>query len=137
VSDHVFIPCGAAELVRQIGRGNLMAISGGRVMRRETGITLPVDCGYSVTVDLAAGDTYVVRRIFRRGRKEWIRGERTSVYCDEVGEAAYYASCFRSYDGNQWPAMRDPHSGGIVRARAETWESGSDAYRHIPGGRSR
>lgn len=98
-----FIPCDAAELVRQIGRGNLMAISGGRVMTRETGVTLPVDCGYSVTVDLAADDTYVVRRIFRRGRREWVRGERTDVYCDDVGEVAYMASSFRSYSGDEWP----------------------------------
>jgi len=101
----IFIPCDAAELVRQIGRGNILAISGGRVMARETGITLPVDCGYSVTVDLAAGDTYVVRRIFRRGRREWVRGERADVYCDEVGEVAYLASSFRSYSGDEWPRM--------------------------------
>jgi hypothetical protein len=105
-AETIFIPCDAAELVRQIGQRNILAISGGRVYGRNTGITLPVDCGYSVTVDLAAGDTYVVRRIFRRGRKEWIRGERTNVYCDDVGEAAYYASCFRSYSGDEWPKRR-------------------------------
>jgi hypothetical protein len=130
----IFIPCDAAELVRQIGRRNLLAISGGRVMRRETGVTLPVDCGYSVTVDLAAGDTYVVRRIFRRGRREWTRGERTNVYCDEVGEAAYYASCFRSYDGSDWPTRTDAHRNGAVHAAAETWEDGPDAYRQAAGG---
>jgi hypothetical protein len=102
----VFIPCDSNELLAQIGRANILSISGGRVEPRRTGVTLPVDCGYSVTVDLAAGDTYVVRRIFRRGARQWIRGERTGVYCDEVGEAAYYASCFRSYNGAEWPAQR-------------------------------
>ena len=106
MNDLILIPCDAQTLVDQIGRRNILAISGGRVLARETGITLPVDCGYSVTVDLAAGDTYVVRRIFRRGRREWIHGERTDVYCEEVGEAAYYASCFRSYNENDWPERR-------------------------------
>jgi len=127
-TETIFIPCDAGELLRQIGRGNLMAISGGRVMRRTTGITLPVDCGYSVTVDLAAGDTYVVRRIFRRGRKQWVRGEHTEVYCEEVGEAAYYASCFRSYNEDDWPTRTNAHRGGTVQAAAETWEDGPDAY---------
>jgi hypothetical protein len=98
-----FIECDARELVAQIGRGNLMAISGSRVIARPTGVTLPVDCGYSVTVDLAAGDTYTVRRIFRRGTKTWVKGERTQVYAEELGEVAYFASCFRSYSADVWP----------------------------------
>jgi len=133
---HMFIRCDAPELVRQIGRRNVLAISGGRVIGRSTGITLPAGCGYSVTVDLAAGDTYVVRRVFGRAGKQWIKGERAGVSCDEVGEAAYYASCFRSYDENQWPVVRAPRSGGAASTRAKTWESGPDAYRHTPGGRS-
>lgn len=91
-----------ADMVTQIGRMNILAISGGRIIRRETGITLPVGAGYSVTVDLTAGDDYTVRRMFKRGSKTWIKGERTMVYCDEVADAAYYASCFRSYDERQW-----------------------------------
>lgn len=59
---------------------------------------LPVGSGYSVTVDLAANDTYTVRRVFKRGAKVWVKGEQTEVYCDEVGEIAYQASSFRSYD---------------------------------------
>jgi hypothetical protein len=84
------------QLLAQIGRTNVLAISGGRVTVRETGITLPVDCGYSVTVDLADNDTYTVRRIFKRGAKTWIKGERCDVYADDVADAAYYASCFRN-----------------------------------------
>jgi len=40
-----FIECDTDELVRQIRRGNLMAISGGRVIRRETGVTLSGPAG--------------------------------------------------------------------------------------------
>jgi hypothetical protein len=93
-----FIPCDPRVLVAQIGTGNVLAISGGRVQVRETGITLPVDCGYSVTVDLDGNDTYVVRRTFKRGAKVWIKGEQRGVYCEDVGESAYRASCFRDGD---------------------------------------
>lgn len=97
-STETFIPCDAKVLVAQIGMPNIWAISGGRITRRETGVTLPVGSGYSVTVDLDASDTYVVRRVFKRGAKTWIKGEMTDVYADQVGEAAYEASSFRSYD---------------------------------------
>ena len=91
-----FRPCDTRELIRQIGTMNVMAISGGRVMRRESGVTLPVGAGYSVTVDLDWDDTYIVRRVFKRGAKVWIKGQQRNVYFDEVGEAAYRASCFRN-----------------------------------------
>jgi hypothetical protein len=92
------IPCDHQALLAQIGKWNLMAISGRRVIFRETGVTLPVSSGYKVTVDLAAGDTYTVRRIMTRGAKLWVKGERTDVYCEEVGEVAYQASCFRNVE---------------------------------------
>jgi hypothetical protein len=94
--ENTFRECDARTLVTQIGRMNVLAISGGRVMARETGVTLPVGCGYSVTVDLDGNDTYVVRRVFKRGAKVWVKGEQTNVYFDEVGEVAYQASCFRN-----------------------------------------
>lgn len=90
------VACNPRELTAQIGRGNILAISGGRVIVRETGVTLPVGSGYRVTVDLAADDTYTVRRVFARAGKSWVKGEVSGVYCDEVGEVAYQASCFRS-----------------------------------------
>jgi hypothetical protein len=91
-----FRPCDVDELLAQIGRMNVAAISGGRVIRRETGVTLPVSNGYSVTVDLDPSDTYVVRRVFTRAGQASVKGERCDVYCDEVGEIAYQASCFRN-----------------------------------------
>lgn len=93
-----FIECDAQELVQQIGRMNILAISGGRVLRRETGVTLPVGAGYSVKVDLDASDTYTIQRVFKRNGKEFDHGTLTNVYCDEVGEMAYQASSFRSYN---------------------------------------
>lgn len=91
-------------MVRQIGRMNVFAISGGRVYGIKHGITLPVSNGFSVTVELDGNDTYVVRRLFTRAGKVFLHGERTNVYCDDLSEVAYYASCFRSYDADEWPA---------------------------------
>jgi len=88
--------CDHRQLLAQIGRMNVLAISGGRVRVRPTGIDLPVSNGYSVTIDLAADDTYTVRRVFKRGAKVWDKGTMTGVYAEEVGEVAYRASCFRS-----------------------------------------
>ena len=85
-ADNNFTECNAAELLAQIGRMNVFAISGGRVIARRTGITLPVGCGYSVTVDLAGNDTYTVRRIFTRAGVVKVKGELTDVYCDESRE---------------------------------------------------
>lgn len=83
----------------QIGKMNVLAISGGRVRAEGDTLVLPVSNGYRVEVDLDEGsDTYTVRRVFVRGAKRFVKGERTGVYCDELGEAAYQAHAFRSYE---------------------------------------
>lgn len=96
MTNETFRPCDTGELLAQVGRMNVLAISGGRVVRRESGVTLPVGAGYCVTVDLDWDDTYRVRRVFKRGAKVWVKGEQTGVYADQVGEVAYRASCFRN-----------------------------------------
>lgn len=95
-------------MVQQIGR-NIYAISGGRVIGTEHGILLPNAHGYAVTVDLNADDTYVVRRTFTRKPKgelvpvTYLHGEAREVGCERVSEVAYYASCYVSYDAQEWP----------------------------------
>jgi hypothetical protein len=91
-----FRQCDNRTLIEQLGHRNILAISGGRLMGRRTGVTLPVSNGYRVTVDLDADDTYVVRRLFVRGAKVWNHGEERGVYADMVGECAYRASCFHN-----------------------------------------
>jgi hypothetical protein len=90
------------EIVRQINRMTLLSISGGRVKPIESGIELPVSNGYSVRIELTAMDYYEVSRVFKRGAK----GVRTDVDCFELSEAAYFASCFRSYDEGEWESKR-------------------------------
>ena len=88
----------AHELIAQIGRMNLAAISGGRVRLVGETLVLPVGSGYTVEITLDPSDTYTVRRVFTRGIKRWIKGEVSNVYCDQVGEMAYQAHAFRSYE---------------------------------------
>lgn len=98
-----FRECDTRQTVQQIGLRNLLAISGGRIEHRPTGITLKVGSGYSVTIDLDFSDTYVVRRVFTRGGKTWVKGERREVYADQIGEVAYRASCFHNdYSPETW-----------------------------------
>ena len=91
-STQTFTTCDTRTLVRQIGTMNVLAISGGRVNHHRTGVILPVAHGYRVCVDLAADDTYTVRRILVRGAKMWTKSETAGVYASEVGEVAYRAS---------------------------------------------
>jgi hypothetical protein len=92
------------DLMHQIGRGNVLAISGGRfdTLTNEDGevtdLLLPVAYGYRVRINLAANDTYTVRREFVRGGKVYEKGKVEDVHCTEVGEVAYRASCYVNVD---------------------------------------
>lgn len=94
------------EMLAQIGRMNVLAISGGRVKPIESGIELPVSNGYAVRVELTAMDYYEVSRVFKRGQKLFVKGSRSDVDCFELAQAAYFASCFRSYDAQEWVSKR-------------------------------
>jgi hypothetical protein len=90
------------EILRQVGTGNILSISGGRVTALPDGIELPVSSGYRVRVHLTPMDDYTVERVLVRGRKEFAKGTKTGIYADQVGEQAYRAGMFRSYDANEW-----------------------------------
>jgi hypothetical protein len=85
-------------LCQQIGRMNILAISGGRVQYTNDAVVLPVGNGYRVEIELAADDTYTVRRVFKRGAKTFDKGTMKGIYAEDIGDVAYYASCFRSND---------------------------------------
>lgn len=90
-------------MLRQIGRMNVLAISGGRAVALPDGVDLPVGAGYHVYVRYTPSDDYTVERVFIRGAKTFSKGVRERVYADEVGETAYRASCFRNDDAEYWP----------------------------------
>jgi len=93
-------------VAEQIGRWNIAAISGGRIAPHVgydpevgtfyDGVTMKVGHGYRVVVTLAGNDLYTVRRIFSRGGKDFDKGTVTDVFCDDVGDVAYYASCYQN-----------------------------------------
>lgn len=98
-------PDQAKELLAQINWSNpwnLAAISGGRASIDPDGnLVLPVGKGYSVEISLDPSDTYTVRRVYKRSGKKWVKGEQQDVYCDQVGEVAYQASCYVNVEFGQ------------------------------------
>jgi len=103
MTEEKYRPFNEDELLKQIGIQNVFAISGGRVevWRTNDGqacrsITLPVSNGYSVEIYLAWDDTYTVTRQFKRKGQYINKGTVEGVYCENIGEVAYQASCFRS-----------------------------------------
>jgi hypothetical protein len=86
----------------QIGMGNILSISGGRVRPLADGIELPVSHGYRVRVRLTAVDDYTVQRVQVRGGVEYDHGTKDRIYCDQVGEVAYLAGMFRSFGKGEW-----------------------------------
>lgn len=99
-------PCDAQEIARQVGKWNILAVSGGRAYRilnnegETVGLRLPINGTRRVDVVLDWDDTYIVRRIRRivkgqHANTEVVESEVKGVYCDEVGEAVYQASCWK------------------------------------------
>lgn len=94
-------------LIQQIGIRTVGAISGGRVgVYKPEGecveVELPISSGYLVRITLAWDDTYTVERVLRRKAKgksykeSKVLGRVDGVYCDQVGEVAYNASCYKN-----------------------------------------
>jgi hypothetical protein len=90
------------EIVAQIGRMNMLCISGGQWFPIADGIEMKAGGGYVVRVQLTPADDYTVTRIFRRNGVDTEHGQKRGVYFDTVGNEAYRASCFRSYDDEEW-----------------------------------
>ena len=90
----------AQTILDQIGRMNVLAISGGKRQWAHDAagveVVLPCGYGYEVRVRYVYGrDTYTVTRGYRKGLSYWVKGEMTDVYCDQVSEVAYRAGMFR------------------------------------------
>ena len=105
MTEEKYRPFNEDELLKQIGIQNVFAISGGRVQVWRTNdgqacrsITLPVSNGYSVEIYLAWDDTYTVTRQFKRKGQYINKGTVEGVYCENIGEVAYKASCFRNVE---------------------------------------
>jgi len=80
------------QLIAQIGKMNIWAISGGRVGIVDGALVLPVGKGYKVIVELNGKDYYDVKRVYGKANK--VKGVVKDVDCFQIGEIAYQASCF-------------------------------------------
>lgn len=100
--------CDPHEVIRQIGKWDLLAICGGvwsslgdsTDETRIIGVWLHCGTSRAVEITLDFDDTYRVRRVRRvtRGANRnagVVEYEQTGVYCDMLSEVAYRASCFR------------------------------------------
>lgn len=119
----------------QIGRGNLMAISGTRAKKRNNEMVLPVNRNQQVIVGYDGGsDTYFVRaeQIITNGKdkgKTRVLGQWDNVYADELGETAYQASLKPSMlsDDNKtvWAQAFDhPQTGSLLDENGQVYEGG-------------
>ena len=84
-------------IIEQIGAMTVLAICGGRL--KATGLyTIEFkdsSAGHLVAVTYdRATDLYTVERLYRRAGKTWNKGTRTGVYCDQLSDACYEASCW-------------------------------------------
>jgi len=97
-------PFNTEELIAQIGKMNIFAISGGRVHSivddagETIAVQLPVSNGYRVTIERGWNDTWTVKREYVRKGIAKNKGTIDDIYADFVGEVAYQASCFRNVE---------------------------------------
>lgn len=83
------------DLIPQIHRGDLMAISGGqRSQLNKYEANFPAGKGYHVRVKLSFLDLWEVERVYVREGKATLKETWSEVYADEVSRAVYEASCF-------------------------------------------
>lgn len=90
------------EAIEQIGKPTFYSVCGGRACApRMPGTNGPfrieLHCGngYRVYIYLHGSDTYIVQRIYRRGSREWVKGEARDVYAEQLSETVYRAGMFR------------------------------------------
>jgi hypothetical protein len=93
-------PADINQTISQIGKMNILGISGGRVnplrntAGEPVGIHLPVGKGYGVNVLLHPNDTYTVQRVTTRSGVVKIKGQEDGVYAEDLGDTAYRAGMY-------------------------------------------
>ncbi|MCC5807588.1 MAG: hypothetical protein JJU00_14790 [Opitutales bacterium] len=95
---HCDTPAILVTMMDQIGEGTLLGVSGGRyIVRDSQTLRLPAGCGYAVDVRYNHGeDLYEVSRVYVRDGLTHVKGTRTRIYCDQLAETVWDASCFRN-----------------------------------------
>ena len=83
-------------MMDQIGERTLLAVSGGRyIVRDSETLRLPAGSGYHVDIRYNRGqDLYEVTRAFVRDGITHAKGTRTGIFCDQLAETVWDASCY-------------------------------------------
>jgi len=93
-------PADINQTISQIGKMNILGISGGRVnplrntAGEPVGVHLPVGKGYGVNVLLHPNDTYTVQRVTTRSGVVKIKGQEDGIYAEDLGDTAYRAGMY-------------------------------------------
>lgn len=99
-------PCDTGEVLAQVGKMTVLAICGGKWAKvYDSGLEtvgVLMFCGESRAVEIVLDpwDTYTVRRVrlVNRGAEAGsivVESEVSDVYCDNLSEVAYSASCWK------------------------------------------
>lgn len=99
-------PCDTAEVMNQIGKMVVLAVSGGRMANLKdkegetVGVILPITSTRRIEVVLDYSDTYIVRRIryIQTGKlahTEQVEAELNNIYCDQLAEVVLNLSTWK------------------------------------------
>ena len=99
-------PCDTAEVMNQIGKMVVLAVSGGRMANLRdkegdtVGVILPITSTRRIEVVLDYNDTYTVKRIryIQTGKlanTEVVEAEYDNTYCDQLAEVVLNLSTWK------------------------------------------
>ena len=99
-------PCDTAEVMNQIGKMVVLAVSGGRMANLRdkegdtVGVVLPITSTRRIEVVLDYNDTYIVKRIryIQTGKlanTETVEAEYDNTYCDQLAEVVLNLSTWK------------------------------------------
>ena len=85
------------QLLNQIGAMNVLAISGGRRITKDSTTLFPVSNGYFVTVTINNWDLYDVKLFKANKNKAAVFMDWENIGAEIIHEVAYQASCFNNW----------------------------------------
>ena len=99
-------PCDTSEVMNQIGKMVVLAVSGGRMACLEdkegetVGVILPITSTRRIEVVLDYSDTYIVKRIRyiqtgKMAHTEVVEEEKSHIYCDQLAEVVLDLSTWK------------------------------------------
>ncbi len=99
-------PCDTSEVMNQIGKMVVLAVSGGRMANLQdkegdtVGVILPITSTRRIEIVLDYNDTYTVKRIryIQTGKlanTETVEAEQSYIFCDQLAEVVLNLSTWK------------------------------------------